>query len=158
MYRTAFNESLARKGWQIQAKGPGSLLMLSVKGVPGTTTAEFVPAVPVVVVSSGDERLSTIPDWRNKVYAIPKKRDDGSWGWRLSFSILEKEYIKGHRSPSTKMCLCIVKYIAFEMGKLHGTKLKSYHLKMAWLAFFEGKSFGSDDGLAGKDEVLDKTI
>ncbi|EDQ91085.1 uncharacterized protein MONBRDRAFT_36418 [Monosiga brevicollis MX1] len=159
-YRNNFNRNLGRKGHAIRANGPGSLLRLNVGGVPGTTTADLVPAVPVVVDGACEPGpLSIIPDWQKKIYAIPKTRNDGRWGWRLSLSMLEKEYIRGQRNPSSKLCLRIVKYIAFEKRKLCSTKLKSYHLKMAWLAFFElkGSNFGPEGGLAGGAEVREKT-
>ena len=95
-----------------------------------------------------------------KIFAVAKQDDTRTWRWRLSFSMLEREYIT--QGPmGAKMGLHFVKYLT--EGR-RPTKLKTYVLKNAWLSFIVTEGFTDDPEkdkhtqLAFTRRFLDHTI
>eukprot|EP00052_Salpingoeca_macrocollata_P004294 m.40531 g.40531 ORF g.40531 m.40531 type:complete len:308 (-) comp14123_c0_seq2:143-1066(-) len=114
-------------------QGPGVKLSYTDHGV--SFTADLIPAIRVRVDKipfAWSHRWLPIPERERELYAVAKVDPvTRKWGWRLSFSVMELNYIK-HLTNDKKMCLRFVKYLS--EGRRPG-KLKSYMLKNAWLDF-----------------------
>lgn len=83
------------------------------------------------------------PNWnceglhRDKIYAVAKQIASDTWGWRLSFSEVEKDHISqiDRDGKQRKLCLRIVKLRTMDANGGRPGGLTSYQLKNAWLSY-----------------------
>lgn len=136
-FRQRFTSIVRSRAGYVRTHGPGCIMSRTING--HDVTADLIPAKKVLLRFDLPIDGRAIDEWQNKVYAIPKQfvgeGGQRGWHWRLSFSVLEKEYIRVNTNASQKTALRIVKYLGMteNFRGLTDARVKSYWLKNVWL-------------------------